>query len=302
MFALTHATIQKHVEDHVLRSNAFAALYGFPGRASLTDPEAIKNLMNSEMHTILNNKKLRTGSFEPYFHRMIKDAVVKYGWTPPEDRITRFGADNPARLIDGHHRMEAMRNISGSFSTMGASGSPYPMVIHKFQMRHIARELWKAVYPCHRDTIIVLMLGMEELNKKRKDQLIKLASGQPATHLIYSFYNETRPIQWWAWIRGLANNMKNQKDRERFCCIATDLIWDAAGLAKEHTLSAQYRTPTVMGLLKDMRTRDDYSTMPILADALEDAGFPHTELLEHYRNPLSYFSGGSWIFRKAGIS
>lgn len=44
-----------------------------------------------------------------------------------------------------------------------------------------------------------------------------------------------------------------------------------------------YRTRTVVALCESMRQAGDYSATPILADALQDAGFDHTEWLRQLR-------------------
>lgn len=55
-------------------------------------------------------------------------------------------------------------------------------------------------------------------------------------------------------------------------------------------LHADYRTSTVIALCETMRADNDYSAMPILADALEDAGYQNGSFLAASRDPaLNFF-------------
>ena len=46
-----------------------------------------------------------------------------------------------------------------------------------------------------------------------------------------------------------------------------------------------WRTPTVVDLCQAMRAAQDYSALPILADALQDAGYDDPGALEQLRSP-----------------
>jgi hypothetical protein len=49
------------------------------------------------------------------------------------------------------------------------------------------------------------------------------------------------------------------------------------------TITPEWRTPTVVELCQSMREARDYSALPILADALQDAGCGDDELLKQLR-------------------
>lgn len=53
----------------------------------------------------------------------------------------------------------------------------------------------------------------------------------------------------------------------------------------EFAMMAEWRTFDVVGLCKEMREADDYSALPILADALQEAGYPGEADLAWLRLP-----------------
>jgi hypothetical protein len=58
--------------------------------------------------------------------------------------------------------------------------------------------------------------------------------------------------------------------------------------------SPEWRTDTVIALAQQMYESRDFSALPILADALQDAGCDSPEILDHCRNPGPH-THGSWI-------
>jgi hypothetical protein len=52
-----------------------------------------------------------------------------------------------------------------------------------------------------------------------------------------------------------------------------------------------WRTSTVLALVQQMYDSRDFSTMPILADALQDAGCDNADILNHCRGPGSHVRG-----------
>lgn len=62
----------------------------------------------------------------------------------------------------------------------------------------------------------------------------------------------------------------------------------------ELTSSASWRTDTVLSLARLMRESGDFSAMPILADALQDAGCDNEIILDHCRDPNAEHGRG-WV-------
>ncbi|MBP3956137.1 hypothetical protein J8F10_12675 [Gemmata sp. G18] len=60
------------------------------------------------------------------------------------------------------------------------------------------------------------------------------------------------------------------------------------------TFSPSWRTDTVLALAAQMYSSRDFSAMPILADALQDAGSDSAEVLDHCRGPGPHVRG-CWV-------
>jgi hypothetical protein len=60
------------------------------------------------------------------------------------------------------------------------------------------------------------------------------------------------------------------------------------------TFSPEWRTDTAVALARQMYDSREFSAMPILADALQDAGCASAEILEHCRGPGPHVRG-CWV-------
>jgi len=60
------------------------------------------------------------------------------------------------------------------------------------------------------------------------------------------------------------------------------------------TFEPDWRTSTAVALAQQMYDSRDFSAMPILADALQDAGCDNAEILDHCRGPGSHVRG-CWV-------
>jgi hypothetical protein len=60
------------------------------------------------------------------------------------------------------------------------------------------------------------------------------------------------------------------------------------------TLDPAWRTPTVVALAGQMYESRDFTAMPILADALQDAGCDNEDVLDHCRGPGPHVRG-CWV-------
>jgi hypothetical protein len=58
---------------------------------------------------------------------------------------------------------------------------------------------------------------------------------------------------------------------------------------------AQWRTDTVLALARTIYESREFGGMPILADALQDAGCDNDEMLKHCRNPNQRHVRGCWV-------
>jgi hypothetical protein len=60
------------------------------------------------------------------------------------------------------------------------------------------------------------------------------------------------------------------------------------------TFDHAWRTPTAVALAQQMYDSRDFSAMPILADALQDAGCDNFDVLDHCREPGPHVRG-CWV-------
>lgn len=293
MFPLEMPKIREAVSKHVLRR--------VPGGRTIVDAmtftDTIQAQLNAkhEIQAIQDTGMYKLSSLAPYLKMMLERTKNWPGFEMP----ALYESKNACREVWAEW---AYANELNELRTVGMGhGSPYPKLITNRQCAHIGRQLWQIVHPVHRNTVVILMLGVTPLNKKKRIQLAKTCHHPLAREIVFGFYNQNRLTNWWGWIEVFANQFFRQEDRDAFASTLGDLIFDAIGLGEEVTIKAEHRTSTVMGLLKDMRARDDFSNMPILADALQDAGYDNEKFLEYYRHPDSKFSAGSWIFKKVGL-
>jgi hypothetical protein len=57
----------------------------------------------------------------------------------------------------------------------------------------------------------------------------------------------------------------------------------------------RWRTSTAVGLARTMYDDRDFGAMPILADALQDAGCEDAAILNHCRDPHQVHVRGCWV-------
>jgi hypothetical protein len=78
--------------------------------------------------------------------------------------------------------------------------------------------------------------------------------------------------------------------------IQADFIRDIFGNPfRPATFSAEWRTDTAIALARQMYEAREFSAMPILADALQDARCDHTDILSHCRNTAQVHVRGCWV-------
>ncbi|AWM42138.1 hypothetical protein C1280_05160 [Gemmata obscuriglobus] len=57
----------------------------------------------------------------------------------------------------------------------------------------------------------------------------------------------------------------------------------------------EWRTSTAVALAREMYDTRDFSAMPILADALQDAGCDNADILTHCLDPQPVHVRGCWV-------
>ncbi|MBM3978757.1 MAG: hypothetical protein FJ304_00455 [Planctomycetes bacterium] len=61
------------------------------------------------------------------------------------------------------------------------------------------------------------------------------------------------------------------------------------------TFTTDWRTNTVVTLARTMYDAREFSAMPILADALQDAGCDNDDILNHCRDTTATHVRGCWV-------
>jgi hypothetical protein len=73
-------------------------------------------------------------------------------------------------------------------------------------------------------------------------------------------------------------------------------LWDLLGNPfRPAALAPEWRTDTVVVLARQMYESREFSAMPILADALQDAGCDSTDVLDHCRDAAATHICGCWV-------
>jgi hypothetical protein len=102
------------------------------------------------------------------------------------------------------------------------------------------------------------------------------------------------PEHWPEWVLGRVESSRAEKDRVRAALLA--LVREVFGNPFRPVLfEAGWRSDTAVSLSRGMYESGDFSAMPILGDALQDAGCDDPEVLEHCRDPEGVHVRGCWV-------
>jgi hypothetical protein len=78
--------------------------------------------------------------------------------------------------------------------------------------------------------------------------------------------------------------------------VMRSVVWEVVGNPfRPVSFAPDWRTDTAVALARQMYESRDFSAMPILADALQDAGCENDEVLTHCRNNTLTHSRGCWV-------
>lgn len=186
------------------------------------------------------------------------------------------------------------------------TGRPLSNYIDPVQYKYIGGQiaLWIAQQLKHETDAKLLIGAMTKgFNKKRYSAAMKKASPGRVVRTIGLFYQK-QTMNAWMNFHMLYNEIRSQMPGqvfkawdENFINFLSALLFDAVGFGLT-TLNNKWRTEKVMGLIRNMKDTLDFTLMPMLADALEDDGFPHQEYLRWLRHGTH--SKASWIFRATG--
>ncbi len=86
--------------------------------------------------------------------------------------------------------------------------------------------------------------------------------------------------------------IRDQPGRQRLCMIVRDVFGNPF---RPVSVSAEWRTDTVLTLARTMYESREFGAMPILADALQDAGCDRDDVLNHCRDTNHIHVRGCWV-------
>lgn len=199
---------------------------------------------------------------------------------------------------DSAQRASLLRGL-GRFGVL-PTGSPFSRVIHECQYKFIFRELYFQTYPedptirptsdaKHPTTNILKRLAHQKINKRLRDSmLLQSMPRNMGRTVVNQFYNKGN-FGWWS----IIHSANSEIDRS----VLADLLLGAIGPPR---INPEWRTSSVMSLLKGIRAEEDFSLMPIIGDALQDAGCDDAHLINRLRE-AHYFSLGDWLFKATGL-
>jgi|SRR5579883_391650 len=96
-------------------------------------------------------------------------------------------------------------------------------------------------------------------------------------------------------IVGAKNEQSENPDREENLAQAAILRDIVGNPFRPVTFSPEWRTDTAVTLARQIYESRDFSAMPILADALQDAGCDSDDILSHCRDPKQVHVRGCWV-------
>ena len=139
-----------------------------------------------------------------------------------------------------------------------------------------------------------------KLNKTKLTRLLENNPGSLAQNTIRMKYNEGMLHQCWVSFYRLIGILARSGDL-KYKTKLIKLIYDAAFPNRRVMFQKSWRTSTVIGLAKGIWIDEAYDRMPILADALEEAGITNDEThgyLNYLRSENSVFSRGNWMLNR----
>ena len=93
----------------------------------------------------------------------------------------------------------------------------------------------------------------------------------------------------------ISNGLKREGEGGELAAQA-DLVREVIGNPfRPAAVNPEWRTDTVTALARQMYASEDFSAMPILADALQDAGCDDEAVLAHCRDPHAPHARGCWV-------
>jgi len=271
------------------RSILFAERYGEPGHFRVVDGQHRLNAYRD----LLARYARHGESFQEVLERIRTRVKLPKQDAEVIENLRVQSSQNPCAEIPLDQSRMSVLNV-------GYTGSPWHTQLAWTQHRWIAKSAFRFAFPIHEDSVVVELVGHVPLNKKKLKQLAEMCRSQFAREIVYAFYNQSRKTNWWGEYSVLSRFL-TREENEKLAVECAAMYYDAIGPGRNAGIEMPYRTSTVHAITKGMFQDEAFDRAPILADALQDAGYDQEDVLNHLRSG-GVKSCGSWIFRTMGLS
>ncbi|MDY3552759.1 hypothetical protein R5W24_001848 [Gemmata sp. JC717] len=131
-----------------------------------------------------------------------------------------------------------------------------------------------------------------EISNKHGDSPWRAGSAAAAYSSQHSIPENDRSNAMGAVIEGFSKAARRTAEQRAQAQIIRDVFGNPFRLV---AFFPSWRTDTVVALAQQMYASRDFSAMPILADALQDAGCDNADVLDHCRDPKGVHVRGCWV-------
>ena len=111
-------------------------------------------------------------------------------------------------------------------------------------------------------------------------------------HNLGRFYRESLRTEFWYMQFGLPRSRSDGAERIAQCALIRDIFGNPF---RPVAFDPAWRTDTAVAIARQMYDAREFGAMPILADALQDAGCEDEQILNHCRDANSVHVRGCWV-------
>jgi hypothetical protein len=195
--------------------------------------------------------------------------LLKEGIRVPSDRKQRLFACACCRRIWDHlvdKRSEAVVELAEEY----ADG-------------FIDKDAWWEAWEAAREATVALRQSVDQASYHASEAAFGVArqqANQVASHTVVSIWQALGSLY--------KTTPRGMEERLRQCDLVREIFGNPF---RPITLSPSWLTSTVVSLANQMYNSRDFSAIPILADAMQDAGCDNEDLLNHCRGPGPHTRG-----------
>lgn len=204
--------------------------------------------------------------------RLLACACCRRAWHLLVDERTRLGVEVAERFADGQVSREDLR----------AAGSAAYRAWEETDPRDDDHEDDPRYDPHHGQACFHAANAIVRLT----------GTGEGWAHGFDGPASEICRAVWFAPAPGMDQRTAETEERKAQCDLARELVGNPFHPV---TIDPAWLTVTVLSLARTMYDACDFSAMPILADALQDAGCTNEDVLSHCRDTSLMHVRGCWV-------